>query len=73
MSTLYTPDQLGDRWGKTRQALAQMRHRGNGPAYLKVGKSILYRAEDVLAFEESQIRTRTDDEPLEVISNASGY
>lgn len=62
MSELLNPDQLGDRWGKTRQALANMRFRGDGPAFVKIGRSIFYRVEDVLAFEESQIRTRTDDE-----------
>ncbi|MBD8029209.1 helix-turn-helix transcriptional regulator [Corynebacterium gallinarum] len=63
MSDLLTPDQLGERWGKTRQALAQMRYRGDGPRFVKIGKSVLYRVQDVLDFEESQIRTRTDDEP----------
>lgn len=63
MSDLFNPDQLGTRWGKTRQSLAQMRYRGDGPAYLKIGKSIFYRMEDILEFEESQLRTRTDDEP----------
>lgn len=63
MSELLTPDQLGDRWGgKSRQALANMRFRGDGPSFVKIGRSIFYRVEDVLAFEESQIRTRTDDE-----------
>lgn len=62
MSDLLTPDQLAERWGKTRQALAQMRYRGNGPCFVKIGKSILYRVGDVLEFEASQIRTRTDDE-----------
>lgn len=62
MSDLLTPDQLGERWGKSRQALAQMRHRGDSPAFIKIGRSIFYRIEDVREFEESQLRTRTDDE-----------
>lgn len=63
MSNLLNPDQLGERWQKSRQSLAQMRYRGNGPKFLRIGKSIFYRVEDVLEFEESNIRTRTDDEP----------
>lgn len=60
---LLTPDQLAERWGVTRQALAQMRYRGTGPAFVKIGaRRVLYRPQDVLAFEESQVRTRTDDE-----------
>lgn len=66
MSELFTPDQLGERWGKSRQALAQMRYRGDGPQFLKIGKSIFYRPEDVNAFEEAQLRVRTDDLPREV-------
>lgn len=62
MSDLLTPDQLGERWEKSRQALAQMRYRGTGPRFVKIGKSIFYRVGDVLEFEESQVRTRTDDE-----------
>lgn len=63
MSDLLKPEQLGERWGKSRQALAGMRFRGDGPKYLKIGKSVFYRIEDVIAYEESQIRTRTDEEP----------
>lgn len=63
MSDLLNPDQLGERWGKSRQSLASMRFRGNGPKYLKIGKSVFYRIEDVIAYEESQLRTRTDDDP----------
>lgn len=63
MSDLITPDQLGERWHKTRSALSQMRYRGDGPKFVKIGRSVFYRVEDVLEYEESQLRTRTDDEP----------
>lgn len=63
MSNLLNPDQLGERWQKSRQSLAQMRYRGDGPKFVKIGKSVFYRESDVLEFEESQTRTRTDDEP----------
>lgn len=66
MSDLLNPDQLGERWGKSRQSLANMRFRGDGPKFLKIGKSVFYRVQDVTAYEESQLRTRTDDEPQEV-------
>ena len=61
---LLTPDQLGNRWGKSRAALAQMRYRGDGPQFVKIGKSVFYRVEDVLDFEEANTRTRTDDEAM---------
>lgn len=63
MSDLLNPDQLGERWGKSRQSLASMRFRGDGPKYLKIGKAVLYRIEDIVAYEESQIRGRTDEHP----------
>lgn len=49
--------------GTNRQTWAQARYNGSGPAYFKVGRKVFYRAEDVTAWEESQVRTRTDDEP----------
>lgn len=66
MSDLLNPDQLGERWEKSRAALAQMRYRGDGPVFTKIGRSIFYDIDDVRAFEESQKRTRTDDNPQEV-------
>ncbi|AJE33703.1 hypothetical protein B842_09270 [Corynebacterium humireducens NBRC 106098 = DSM 45392] len=65
MSIILNPGCLGERWDKTPQALAQMRYRGDGPKYFKVGRSVFYRLEDVEAWEESQLRTRTDDVPQE--------
>lgn len=62
MSDLLTPAQLGERWHKSTAALAQMRYRGDGPVYTKIGRSVFYDLDDILAFEESQKRTRTDDE-----------
>lgn len=34
--------------------LAYWRHRGEGPRYAKVGRRVLYRRSDVLAWLESQ-------------------
>lgn len=35
---------------KTPAAVYQMNHRRTGPRYLKIGKSVLYRREDVTAW-----------------------
>jgi hypothetical protein len=43
-------------------ALAKMRRRGNGPTYVKVGKQILYRVEDVDAWLEARRRTKIADD-----------
>ena len=47
--------------GTNRQSWAQHRYRGTGPAFFKVGRRVYYRFDDVLAWEESNTRTRTDD------------
>lgn len=63
MSDLLTPDDLTQRYeGTTRGVWAQHRYRGTGPAYIKVGRSVFYRREDIEAWEKSLVRTRTDNE-----------
>lgn len=52
--------------GTSRQSWAQARYMGTGPAFFKVGRKVFYRLEDVIAWEESNVRTRTDDEPENV-------
>lgn len=52
--------------GTNRQSWAQLRYRGNGPKYFKVGRKVFYRPEDIDEWEQSQLLTRTDDEPKEV-------
>lgn len=41
--------------------LAQMRYRGTGPKFVKVGHRVIYRWSDVTAYLESNTRQRTDD------------
>lgn len=41
-------DVIGDR-----EKLAQWRHKGNGPAYYKLGRKIIYRGADLNAWAES--------------------
>lgn len=62
MSAPLTIEDMIDRYdGTTRQTWAQARYEGRGPAFFRVGRKIFYRLEDVLAWEESQVRTRTDE------------
>lgn len=63
MSVPLTIEDLITRYpGTNRQVWAQHRYRGTGPAYFKVGRRVFYRPEDVVAWEASQLRIRTDDE-----------
>lgn len=61
-----TPDDMTHMFpNTTRQTWAQMRYQGNGPRFYKVGRRVFYRPEDVEAWKESQLRSRTDDLPKE--------
>jgi len=45
----------------TEGGLAQMRYRGNGPKFIKVGARVLYRWSDVNAYLDANTMIRTDD------------
>lgn len=46
----------------TEQGLAQMRYRGTGPRFVKVGpRKVIYRWSDVQAYLDANTLTRTDD------------
>ena len=45
----------------TEGGLAQMRYRGNGPKFIKVGGRVLYRWSDINAYLDANTMTRTDD------------
>lgn len=56
-----TPGELAERWNTTTDALAQMRYRGTGPVFTRIGaRKIRYLLADVLAYEGAQRSTRTD-------------
>lgn len=61
MQDLMTPDELAARWDTTRQGLASMRYRGNGPRFVKIGRRIFYRVADVSAYEAAQVRQITGE------------
>jgi hypothetical protein len=44
---------LAARWGKSVRTLQRWRAERYGPAYLRVGGTVLYRMSDVLAFEDA--------------------
>jgi predicted site-specific integrase-resolvase len=48
---------LARRWGLSHRTLERWRHDEHGPAYLKVGGRVIYRIEDVEAYEAAQRRT----------------
>lgn len=57
-----TEKDLAERWGITTRTVQKWRVKGVGPAYIVIGQhTILYREEDVLAYERAK---RQGGEPL---------
>ena len=62
MATHYLrPDELAERWCITAKTLARWRWIGAGPRFLKVSGKVLYRLEDIEAFEGAHLRSQTDE------------
>jgi predicted site-specific integrase-resolvase len=58
---------LARRWGVSHRTLERWRHDAHGPAYLKVGGRIVYRIEDVEAYEATRRR-----DPISSLPQAGG-
>lgn len=55
------PAEVAAALATTEAGLAQMRYRGTGPRYCKVGRRVMYRWSDVAAFLDANVMQRTDD------------
>lgn len=62
---------LARRWSISPRTLERWRWLGQGPQYLKIGGRVVYRLDDVEAYEVQQTRTSTAG-VAEVASHASG-
>ncbi|WP_409141917.1 helix-turn-helix transcriptional regulator [Cellulosimicrobium sp. RS] len=60
MKDLMTDKELAVELGTSPQALADHRYRGTGPAFVKFGRKVRYRRQDVEAFLEANVYERTD-------------
>ena len=56
---LLSPNDLADRWRLTETTLSQWRWNGKGPIFLKLGRHVAYRLEDVELFEKQCLRRDT--------------
>lgn len=54
MSDLMNPRETAEEIKSTESTLAYWRHIGKGPRYAKVGRRVVYRRVDVLAWLEAQ-------------------
>jgi len=53
--------ETGERLGITAETLANWRHRGFGPRFLKIGGRVRYRLTDIAEFLDAQTRNSTSD------------
>ncbi|MFD6357899.1 helix-turn-helix transcriptional regulator [Nocardia tengchongensis] len=58
-SSLATPAEVAALLRTTAAALAQMRYRGEGPTFRKLGRRVLYRWDDVTAWVDARAATTT--------------
>ena len=55
--------ELARRWGLSHRTLERWRWRGEGPAFMKLGGRVVYRLEDVLAYERDRLRGAAPGRP----------
>ena len=51
--------ELAARWTISHRTLERWRWTGDGPAFIKIGGRVVYRLEDVEAYEATQLRRST--------------
>ena len=52
-----TTEEVAERWRTTPKGVLQLRHGGEGPRGHRIGKRVLYRLADVVAWEASRADT----------------
>ena len=51
--------ELADRWSLSPRTLERWRWSGEGPQFLKIGHRVVYRLEDIYAFEAARLHELT--------------
>lgn len=65
MTRLMTEKEVSAQYGLALGQLRQLRFRGGGPVFVKLGRSVRYRREDVERYIGSNIRRSTSDPGLD--------
>jgi hypothetical protein len=55
--------ELAARWNISHRTLERWRWTGEGPQFIKIGGRVVYRLEDIEAFEANQLRASTAETP----------
>jgi hypothetical protein len=62
----FSQKELARRWTLSHRTLERWRLRDEGPAYMKLGGRVVYRLEDVIAFETARLQLSGAEPRLEV-------
>jgi predicted site-specific integrase-resolvase len=62
--------ELAARWNISHRTLERWRWTGEGPCYVKIGGRVVYREEDIEAFEATQLRASTAEAPSKPAAGA---
>jgi len=62
-SPLATPNEVAAYVHTTPEALAQKRYLGTGPKFVKLGRRVFYKWDDVYEWINQNTMQRTDDRP----------
>ncbi|WP_086930724.1 helix-turn-helix domain-containing protein [Agarilytica rhodophyticola] len=54
-------EQLALRWNLSESTIANWRSKGIGPAFLKLHNRVVYREEDIVAYEAQSLRKSTGE------------
>ena len=55
----FTQRELAERWAVSPRTLERWRWSGEGPQFLKIGQRVVYRLEDIIAFEAARLHELT--------------
>ena len=61
LDRLLTPSETAQLLGVSQSWLAKARLRGDGPRFVKIGRSVRYRVEAVLEYVRSRTRNSTSE------------
>lgn len=59
--TCFTQKELSRRWAISHRTLERWRWTGEGPSFMKLGGRVIYRLEDIVAFEQACLRSSEAD------------
>ncbi len=60
--------ELAARWNISHRTLERWRWSGEGPGFIKIGGRVVYRLEDVEAYEAAQLRKSTAESSVRAAS-----